>query len=384
MTGRLLRSWVVVAVVMIGPRPAQAESPRSEPGLGRLRADVTTLASPEFEGRRGEGGRKTVEFLVGRFRELGLAPLFEGGFTQDIPAPEPGQIFGRNVGARLVGCDPALRDEWVIVSAHFDHLGVRDGVLYPGADDDASGVAMVLEVARSLAQAADKPRRSVMFLGFDLEEVGLWGSRYFVEHSPVPLDRVALFVTADMIGRSLGGVCDPFVFVIGSEHAPGLRPWIDRASAGKPLSIGLFGTDVVGTRSDYGPFRSRKVPYLFFSTGENPCYHKPTDTADTLDYAKLEAITQLILGVLREACSADSVPGWSDTPSYPFCEAIAVRDILRLLLGHGEELKIGVPQRLLMKNALRNLDAIVARGSITPGERIAMVRVAQIIMVSVL
>ena len=103
-------------------------------------------------------------------------------------------------------------------------------MLYPGADDNASGVAMMLEVARCLAAAPERPRRSVMFVGFDLEEIGLWGSRYFVEHPPVPLERVALFVTADMIGRSLGGVCDPYVFVMGTEHAPGLRPWIERAA----------------------------------------------------------------------------------------------------------------------------------------------------------
>jgi len=84
----------------------------------------------------------------------------------------------------------------------------------------ASGVAMMLEVARCLTRAGEKPRRSVMFVGFDLEEVGLWGSRYFVEHSPIPLDRVSLFITADMIGRSLGGVCDSTVFVLGSEHEP--------------------------------------------------------------------------------------------------------------------------------------------------------------------
>src|SRR4029077_10487164 len=106
---------------------------------------------------------------------------------------------GANVGARLIGTDPQRRDEWIIVSAHYDHLGVRGGVLYPGADDNASGVAMMLEVARAFVQAPERPRRSVLFIGFDLEEVGLFGSRYFVEHPPVPLDRVKLFVTADMI-----------------------------------------------------------------------------------------------------------------------------------------------------------------------------------------
>ena len=117
-----------------------------------------------------------------------------------------------------------------------------------------------------------------MFIGFDLEEVGLFGSRYFVAHPPVPLEQVVLFVTADMIGRSLAGVCEIHVFVMGTEHAPGLRPWIDEAARDRPLTVGLLGSDLlVLNRSDYGPFRSRQIPFLFFTTGENPRYHSPDD-----------------------------------------------------------------------------------------------------------
>src|SRR5262249_32677577 len=149
-----------------------------------------------------------------------------------------------------------------------------------------------------LVQGPERPRRSVMFVGFDLEEVGLFGSRYFIEHMPVPLERVKLILTADMIGRALGGVCTSQVFVMGSEHAPGLRPWIESSARGEPVAVGLLGSDLlVMNRSDYGPFRARKVPYLFFSTGENPRYHSPDDTAETLDYPKLAAISRVILGV---------------------------------------------------------------------------------------
>src|SRR4029079_4751126 len=125
--------------------------------------------------------------------------------------------------------------------------------------DNASGVAMMLEVARAFVEAPQRPRRSLMFIGFDLEEVGLYGSRYFVEHAPVPLKQIVLFVTADMIGRALGGVCHPYVFVMGSAHAPGLRPWIDEAARGRPVSVGLRGSDMlILDRSDYGPFRARR------------------------------------------------------------------------------------------------------------------------------
>src|SRR5262249_53701913 len=164
------------------------------PEESRLRGHVVTLTAPEYGGRRGEGGRKAAEYLAGQFRALGLSPLFQGSYFQTIPGREGQAEGGRNVGAAIRGTDPKLRDEWAIVSAHYDHLGVRGDLLYPGADDNASGVAMMLEVARSFAEGAERPRRGVMFVGFDLEEVGLFGSRYFAEHPPVPLPQVALFI----------------------------------------------------------------------------------------------------------------------------------------------------------------------------------------------
>jgi hypothetical protein len=387
MIGRTKQALAIVVILSlaVADRVVRAESP-PELALEPLKTHVTTLASPEFGGRRGVGILKASQYIIHAFQELGLEPLFDGRFTQDIPARQEGLVLGRNVGAKLIGSDPKLRDEWIILAAHYDHLGVRqDGALMPGADDNATGVAMLLEVARALVKGPEKPKRSVMFVGFDLEEAGLFGSRHFAEHPPVPLQQVALLVTADMIGRSLGGVCDSYVFVFGTEHAPGLRPWIDQAAARQPdLRVGLLGTDVIGTRSDYGPFRSREIPYLFFTTGENPDYHTPRDTADTIDYPKLQAISQVILGVMRQAGAAETVPKWSAEPDNPFTEAITIHDVLRTLLDHRETLKIGPAQAILMKNALRNLDAVLQRGTITPAERAGLVQVARLVLVSVL
>jgi Peptidase family M28 len=381
--GRLITLFGAAALAVAADRPSSAEAPA--PDEGRLRSEVVTLASPEYAGRRGDGARKTAAHLVAAFHALKLEPLFDGQYEQPIPGDTPGQELGRNVGARLVGSDPVLRDDWIIVSAHYDHLGVRAGVLYPGADDNASGVAMMLEVARALVEAPEtqRPRRSVMFIGFDLEEVGLFGSRYFVEHTPVPLGRVKLFITADMIGRSLAGVCARNVFVMGSEHAPSLRPWIEESARGEPIQVGLLGSDMlVLNRSDYGPFRARKVPYLFFSTGENPLYHSPKDLAETLDYDKLAAITRLILGVVRRAVAADAIAAWSPQPEHPMAEAVTIRDVLKILLEHRASLKIPPAQTLLMTNTVRSLDAIVARGEITPSERSMMVNVTRIVLFS--
>lgn len=373
---------VVLGVATTADEPRAATSPHPE--QGRLESVVRKLASPEMEGRRGEGGRRAAAFLVEEFRELKLEPLFAGQFVQEIPASEPGRIQGRNVGAALRGSDPALRDEWVILAAHFDHLGVREGVLYPGADDNGSGVAMMLEVARSFAEAGRAPRRSLMFIGFDLEEVGLFGSRYFAAHPPVPLGKIALFITADMIGRSFGGVCRQDVFVLGTEHAPALRGWIDAIAKDRPLKVGLLGSDLlVLNRSDYGPFRSRQVPFLFFTTGENPRYHSPQDTPDSMDYPKLATISQVIHELAVTATNADTVPRWSNSPDNPLAEAITIRDVLRQLIENREALGLGAAQMYLMNSTLHSLDGIVARGAITPGERAALIQAARIVLFTI-
>jgi hypothetical protein len=347
---------------------------------------VATLASAEFGGRSGPGARKAEAYIVDAFQKLGLKPLFEGSFTQDIPGSKADTVIGRNVGAKLVGSDASLRDDWVIISAHYDHLGTRGGQTFFGADDNASGVAMLLEVARWMAQAPERPRRSVMFVSFDLEEVGLVGSLHFVEHPPVPLDRIRLFLTADLIGGALGGVCRPEVFVVGTEQTPEIRPIVRHAAADLTvLKPAFLGADILAiSRSDYGPFRTRKVPFLFFSTGETPRYHTPRDTPETLDYPKLEAISRLMGRTVRDAANAPALPSWSEQPDNPIGEAVALRDVIRTLLEHREEIGAGALGIKLMTSTLDQLEPIIARGSITPEERAKMVRSAQWILATVL
>jgi hypothetical protein len=371
--------FVLLALLLVGNGPSRAESPAPE--VGRLRKHVETLASEEFGGRRGRGAARAAAYIEAEFRDLGLEPLFSGEFAQKVE----GDLPGRNVGALIRGSDPMLRDEFIIVSAHFDHLGVRGGVLYPGADDNASGVSMMLEVARVLAASPASTRRSVAFIGFDLEEYGLLGSKYFVEHPPMPLDRIKLFITADMIARSLGGVVDPYVFVMGAEHAPGLRPWVEEGALGLPLKVGQVGSDLlVVDRSDYGPFRLREIPYLFFSTGENPAYHTPDDSPGTLDYPKFEAIARLVHNVVVRAAGAEVLPAWSNPQDNPLSEAKVLLDVLRCLLDHEKELEINALERTWITTQIGMLEGILERGEMTPPERARMLRGAQFILYSVL
>lgn len=383
--------WIGLTFVIaagLGPgHQARSEDRVPGPDIDRVKAIVATLAGPDFQGRSGEGARKAEAYIVDHFRALGLEPAFDGQFTQDIPGKGPGAVVGRNIAARRLGADPKRRDEWIILSAHYDHLGVRAGRLYPGADDNASGVAMLMEVARCLAEAPEALGRSIMFVAFDLEENGLWGSRHFVKEPPIPLDRIKLFMTADLIGGALGGVCAEQVFVLGTEHAPGLRTVLEQSAEKAPsVKLAMVGSDLlVYDRSDYGPFRARKVPYLFFSTGESPRYHTPLDTPESLDYPKLTAITGIINAfVARAGNDAEALPTWLERPEPSLREAKAIRDVLDRLRSRGGALKLKGAQESLVAGTISDLDAIIERGTFTAAERARVIRVAQLILFTAL
>ena len=263
----LIAFWTACSAVLSSAAEAELSA---EIHTHESAAHVYRLASPEFLGRRGPGAAPTSRHLAAAFERLGLKPAFNDSFYQPIPSlltegTSKASIVGRNVGAILPGSDPKLKDEWILLSAHYDHLGKRGDVLYPGADDNASGVAMLLEVAEYFALSKDKPRRTIAFISFDQEEAGLIGSTYFVAHPPLPFRNFKAFLIADMLGRSMANVMDEYVFVLGSERSAQLRQARGEDRAARRARIGRLGADLVGTRSDYGPFRDRRVPFLFFS-----------------------------------------------------------------------------------------------------------------------
>src|SRR5713101_24123 len=194
--------------------PFAAEMELSEDiTVAELKAHVYRLASPEFLGRKGPGAARTARHLAAAFERLKLEPAFGDSYFQPIPwlladDDHKDSFIGRNVGAVLPGSDPKLKDEWVLLSAHFDHLGKDGDKLYPGADDNASGVAMLLEVAERFALQKEKPRRTIMFVAFDQEETGLQGSTHFAAHPPRDVLKLKAFITADMLGRSMANVMD--------------------------------------------------------------------------------------------------------------------------------------------------------------------------------
>jgi Peptidase family M28 len=372
----ILCVWCGSAGPADGPAsPYAAEDELSEEiSAAELKAHVYRLASPEFLGRRGPGAARASQHIAEAFKRLKLKPAFGDSYFQQIPwlldddSKRGDGFIGRNVGAVLPGSDPKLKDEWVLLSAHFDHLGKDGDRLYPGADDNASGVAMLLEVAERFALQKKKPRRTVVFVAFDLEEAALQGSTHFATRPPRDFKKLKAFLTADMIGRSMANLMDEYVFCLGSETAPGLRKLVEEVQPGGGLKVGRLGADLVGTRSDYGPFRDRHVPFLFFSTGQHADYHRTTDLPDKIDYQKLRLISLWISDLTFRLADDADAPVWDSAP--PRLDMDEVRTVQTLVARTlDKNYPLTEQQRETVRTVRTKLDAILQRGSITTAER---------------
>ena len=220
----------------------------------------------------------------------------------------------RNVLAYLPGSDSALRDEVVIVSAHFDHMGYHDGEVFQGADDDASGTAGLLEIAEAYSLSPERPARSVLFAAWNAEERGLLGSRYYVERPAFLLEKTIALFQMDMIGRN-EEIPDPgnprflglqkqsaenntnSVHVLGYSRSEDLRSLVTQSNGTIGLELKFQYDDTPANllrRSDHWPFLSKEVPVLFFHTGLHPDYHRPTDTPEKINYSKMEKVVRLV------------------------------------------------------------------------------------------
>ena len=223
----------------------------------------------------------------------------------------------RNVLAAIEGCDPKLKDEWVIISCHHDHNGADGDQIYNGADDNGSGVVGMLEIAEAYALAAQeghRPKRSILFAAFNSEERGLLGSWAFVERPPVPLDRIVAVLNMDMVGRDEevpegGGPRfrglpvqsaesnHNAVNLLGYSHSPSLARTIEQANAAFGLTLKQVLDNNASNllrRSDQWPFLQRGVPAVFIHTGLHPDYHTPADRPEKIKYAKMERIVRLV------------------------------------------------------------------------------------------
>ena len=249
----------------------------------------------------------------------GVTPLSLGIVAQFTTAVNRKFIDDRNVVALIEGSDPALRDEVVIVCAHYDHDGVNGQNVLNGADDDGSGTVGVIEIAEAYALAAakgSKPRRSVLFAAWNSEERGLFGAWAYTQKPIIPLAKTVAVLNMDMIGRNEevpegGGGTGRFrglevqtsesnnnaVNIIGTTRSASLKQVVEKANDGIGLTLRLRYDNNISQlmrRSDHWPFLNMGVPAVWVHTGLHPDYHTANDDADRINYPKMEKIGRIV------------------------------------------------------------------------------------------
>jgi len=320
-----LRCLALVAVAgavacsdAVGPEEAATPSDISV-GESALRAAVEALAHDSMCGRLAGSTyeQRAADYIAARFNRAGLGAGGTDGYYQSVPIgpaapaapPSSAQctfeatVGSQNVVATLPGVG-ALAGEWVVIGAHYDHLGWREAngrtEVFNGADDNASGTAVVLEVARLLrAWVAAHPdaapaRRSIMFQTYGAEEIGLYGSRQFAVAPTVPGDSVYAMVNLDMVGR----LRDGRLTIGGAETS---MAWSTLLDAARPDGVTYVYNDDALDRSDQWSFISfLEVPAVHLFTGLEPDYHTPADDAPLLNYDGMSRVGRLALGLLWE------------------------------------------------------------------------------------
>lgn len=227
-----------------------------------------------------------------------------------------------NVAGLWPGTDPALRDETILVTSHYDHLGVQNGKLYPGANDNASGTAAMLEVARLVVK--ERLPRSVLFVSFGSEEQLMLGSYHYVEHPLRPLDKTIAVLNLDMIGRNeehtpesqgayeLSAARSDQLHLVGAVYSGDLLKVLEKEASGAGLELSTtFDRDSSMRalfRCDHLPFLQKGIPAVWLFGGFHPGYHEPVDTVDRLDFDKLARTVDLTVRAVRSLAAPGRAP----------------------------------------------------------------------------
>ncbi|MFN3240576.1 MAG: M28 family metallopeptidase [Planctomycetota bacterium] len=301
---------------------------RAGGGMGRRGRNPAATAAgnrPLDVNIGGDDVQKLLGFANLTMESIQEAPLMtETAMTAKVEVKiESSDAPAMNVWAVLPGSDPKLKDEYVVIGSHLDHLGERRGTIYPGADDDGSGTTGVMAVAQMFAKNGNRPKRSILFVCFSAEERGLVGSRYFVQNCPIPLGSIAAELQMDMIGRSEEESRDGGRLVNRGETAEDNKNVIHLVGT-KKMSKALhdlcmarnevakfdieFDQESLFTRSDHANFAYQGVPIAFFFTGIHKDYHQPTDTPDKIDYPKLLRIARYVYDIGYEVADTAQRP----------------------------------------------------------------------------
>lgn len=288
-----------------------------------LKNKLYTLASDEFEGRdTGKAGqKKAATYLKNFYESIGVSsPIAPGDYFQDIPSSFFNDRLpdSENVLAYIEG--DGSTDEVLVLSAHYDHVGMKDGQIYNGADDDGSGTVALMEIAKAFKEAENdgyKPRRGILFLHVTAEEKGLLGSLYYSENPIFPIENTVANLNTDMIGRVDDFHKDKpdYVYLIGSDRLSTELHELSEAINDKYVQLELDykynaqdDPNRFYYRSDHYNFAKFDIPVIFYFNGTHEDYHQPTDTPDKIDYELLSKRAKLIFYTAWDIAKRDERP----------------------------------------------------------------------------
>lgn len=270
----------------------------------QLLKDVQTLADDSYEGRKTgtKGAEKARVYLTGRLNEIGLKP-YPGmsSYEQDF------EVRGRNnatptPGKNLIAYIPGKSEQVIVISAHYDHIGVIKNEVFNGADDNASGVAGLLQFAKYFSK--NKPNHTLIFALFDAEESGLQGAKAFVAKPPIALEKISLNINMDMISHNDKGE----LYACGTFKYPQLKPFVYTSNPNLKLLLGhddpKLGKDDWTNQSDQGAFNAKNIPFLYFGVEDHKDYHAASDEFQNINKTffidAANAIQQVIVNIDKQ------------------------------------------------------------------------------------
>jgi Zn-dependent M28 family amino/carboxypeptidase len=292
-----MRIYILVPLVMLFSCRSVNSSNSSAQNAPQLLKDLKELSSDAYQGRRTgtKGGEMAKNYIKKRFKSIGLAAL------PSLPNYEQKFTFTDNHkdtlnGYNVVGYVPGKTDDVIVISAHYDHLGVIDNEIYNGADDNASGVAGLFKIASFYSKA--KPNHTMIFVAFDAGEQGWKGSEVFVKNPPVSLSKIKMNINLDMISHNEKGQ----LYAAGTYKYPELRKYMTHTVP--DLRI-LFGHDNPQQKvddwtyqSDQGAFDAANIPFVYFGVEDHKDYHKATDEFENINQAFFIKAANAILEIV--------------------------------------------------------------------------------------
>lgn len=311
---RLMFGCALVLAICLSSRPIQADA-ITEAGTQIVEADLSghlnVLASDTLEGRGAgsPGGKAAGTYIAEQLQNMGVTPAGEDGTYF--------QSFGkeyRNLLAIVPGSDEKFKEEIIVVCGHYDHVGFGRnknslgsvGKIHNGADDNGSGVSGMLEILQSVMSTRSEFKRTLLFVFWDAEELGLLGSKHWVETPTIPLERIRLVINIDMIGR----LRDQSVEMYGTRTAIGLRQMICQHNVGNQLLIDE-NWDII-RNSDHYPFAKKNIPFLLFHTRKHDDYHRPSDDIDKINLAGMQTISRLVFRTVHSLANQSQLSSFRE------------------------------------------------------------------------